>query len=364
MESTKSKTLLRSLQKARIEAALASPWVKTLKDLCESDDTESEKERHIVRKKLNFQEDNSDKENFSDLDQDDLEVRIRKKLDKKRQEELLLKTGKAFNNKLTERTIKKVAPTRSSSNSDGAKVHKKSRDLDMKSKERVPKKSASRKQSMRSSDSDDDDDVVPFVKPPEAGSLERTPKTTSSRKQSLSSSNSDDEEWWKPSRKSELQLSREIKTTKTFSFLASLSSTLPLHLSSYTLQFFHLSETVPAHQSDPSALIYCNNFTQHRDALLKKLFKMYNETIFDNSIPKDTPLEWNPRMRGTAGYCYCKKIMKHGVVSRRSVRIVLSTKVLDSADRLRDTLVHEMCHAATYVVNEVSDGHGTFWKAW
>lgn len=31
-------------------------------------------------------------------------------------------------------------------------------------------------------------------------------------------------------------------------------------------------------------------------------------------------------------------------------------------DRLRDTLIHEMCHAATWLINGVRDGHGSFWK--
>ncbi len=31
-------------------------------------------------------------------------------------------------------------------------------------------------------------------------------------------------------------------------------------------------------------------------------------------------------------------------------------------DRLRDTLIHEMCHAATWLINGVRDGHGNFWK--
>ena len=34
----------------------------------------------------------------------------------------------------------------------------------------------------------------------------------------------------------------------------------------------------------------------------------------------------------------------------RASKIDLSTKVLDSSDRLRDTLIHEMCHAAAWVV--------------
>lgn len=31
-------------------------------------------------------------------------------------------------------------------------------------------------------------------------------------------------------------------------------------------------------------------------------------------------------------------------------------------DRLRDTLIHEMCHAATWLINGVQDGHGNFWR--
>jgi SprT-like family. len=39
-------------------------------------------------------------------------------------------------------------------------------------------------------------------------------------------------------------------------------------------------------------------------------------------------------------------------------------KVCDTADRLRDTLVHEMCHAAVWILNGVKNGHGHLWNAW
>lgn len=31
-------------------------------------------------------------------------------------------------------------------------------------------------------------------------------------------------------------------------------------------------------------------------------------------------------------------------------------------DRLRDTLIHEVCHAATWLISGVRDGHGRFWR--
>ena len=48
---------------------------------------------------------------------------------------------------------------------------------------------------------------------------------------------------------------------------------------------------------------------------------------------------------------------------KRTARILLSTKVLDSPDRLRDTLIHEMCHAASWIVSGHS-GHGSTWLSW
>ncbi|RXM91785.1 Acidic repeat-containing protein [Acipenser ruthenus] len=69
---------------------------------------------------------------------------------------------------------------------------------------------------------------------------------------------------------------------------------------------------------------------------------------------------WNKKMRKTAGYCVTGQ--RRGVEVQRYARIELSEKVCDSAERLRDTLVHEMCHAATWLINGVRDGHGQFWK--
>ena len=88
---------------------------------------------------------------------------------------------------------------------------------------------------------------------------------------------------------------------------------------------------------------------------------------------------WNKKLRTTAGYC-CYL----GALGARSARIELSTKVVDSygryesfgkilqmkfhfpiADRIRDTLIHEMCHAATWIIDGIKGGgHGRKWRAW
>lgn len=83
---------------------------------------------------------------------------------------------------------------------------------------------------------------------------------------------------------------------------------------------------------------------------------MYNELVFENELV--APCSWNKKLLNTAGRCHLTRIG-----GTRKSRIELSEKVLTSADRLRCTLIHEMCHAATWVYNG-EDGHGKTWKAW
>ncbi|KMQ93974.1 acidic repeat-containing protein [Lasius niger] len=122
-----------------------------------------------------------------------------------------------------------------------------------------------------------------------------------------------------------------------------------------------LSNMIPISNTHPDAKKYRLDYKNNKEELCKELYKLYNEKVFDNQLPQDVPIEWNIRMRGTAGFCYNKKSVRtlSGVV--RSSRIVLATKILDTPDRLRDTLIHEMCHAAAWLINNVSDGHGPFW---
>ncbi|XP_072519954.1 germ cell nuclear acidic protein [Salminus brasiliensis] len=104
---------------------------------------------------------------------------------------------------------------------------------------------------------------------------------------------------------------------------------------------------------------YCRNFKQNKEELTKKLYQLYNTSVFDSKLPTDMSVTWNTKLRKTAGYCITGQ---ERITSKRYARIELSVKVCDSADRLRDTLVHEMCHAATWLINNVRDGHGPFWK--
>ncbi|XP_056395509.1 germ cell nuclear acidic protein-like [Hyla sarda] len=108
-----------------------------------------------------------------------------------------------------------------------------------------------------------------------------------------------------------------------------------------------------------STSVYVKSFKQKKHELTIQLYRLYNQTIFELKLPENLEITWNKKMRKTAGYCVTGQKRQ---TLERYARIELSEKVCDSADRLRDTLIHEICHAATWLINGVRDGHGQYWK--
>ncbi|XP_055912510.1 germ cell nuclear acidic protein-like [Eupeodes corollae] len=106
----------------------------------------------------------------------------------------------------------------------------------------------------------------------------------------------------------------------------------------------------------PDALYYRDNFRLKKEELATRLYEIYNTKCFNDTL--NVPLVWNKKLTNTAGRCMNKKRL-----GDRTCVIELSEKVLTSADRLRCTLIHELCHAATWILNGES-GHGATWKAW
>ncbi|XP_033705402.1 germ cell nuclear acidic protein [Tursiops truncatus] len=102
------------------------------------------------------------------------------------------------------------------------------------------------------------------------------------------------------------------------------------------------------------------NFKQNKDELVQKIYALCNSSVFDKKMPEKIDIGWNKKMLRTAGLCttgetrYPKR--------QRYAKIEISQKVCDSADRLRDTLVHEICHAASWLLDGVRDSHGDAWK--
>ncbi|KAM4038419.1 germ cell nuclear acidic protein-like [Anomaloglossus baeobatrachus] len=106
--------------------------------------------------------------------------------------------------------------------------------------------------------------------------------------------------------------------------------------------------------------IYVTDFEVTREELVERLFLHYNSTVFGYQLPKNMAFMWNKSLKTTAGECL--QGMKDN--QRMSV-ILLSNRVLDSAERLRSTVAHEMCHAACWIIDgEAFDNHGPLWQAY
>lgn len=116
--------------------------------------------------------------------------------------------------------------------------------------------------------------------------------------------------------------------------------------------------------------------------LSQELYAKYNKKAFGSKLPADMPVMWSKRLLTTAGLTYCRQKRqsipcKNSFVdltvaaaaptagSVRSAAIDLSIKVLDNAQRLQNTLLHEMCHAAAWLIDGVrKPPHGSHFKKW
>lgn len=103
-----------------------------------------------------------------------------------------------------------------------------------------------------------------------------------------------------------------------------------------------------------------------RETMTRALYAEYNTRVFNSALPADMTLEWGPRLTKTAGLTYTSMARgADGGLPRHTARIVLSTKVLDTPYKLAQTLLHEMCHAAAWLVDHINrPPHGAAFHKW
>ncbi|OUS42578.1 SPRT-like metalloprotease [Ostreococcus tauri] len=106
------------------------------------------------------------------------------------------------------------------------------------------------------------------------------------------------------------------------------------------------------------------NFNRHKDVLTAALFEEFNASVFDDALPADFEVSWNKKLLTTAGLTHYKRSSKTGETVY-SARIELSTKVLDTVEKLEATLLHEMCHASSWLIDKTAKPpHGPVFKKW
>ncbi len=113
----------------------------------------------------------------------------------------------------------------------------------------------------------------------------------------------------------------------------------------------------------PSRQMSRSKFQVQREQLTKSIFQRFNTTVFEGSLEK-VEVTWSKRLIKTAGLTRLKKITR-GTITNYFASIELSAKLIDDEARLQSTLMHEMCHAAAWLVDKVSKPpHGQCFKKW
>jgi predicted SprT family Zn-dependent metalloprotease len=83
---------------------------------------------------------------------------------------------------------------------------------------------------------------------------------------------------------------------------------------------------------------------------LDALFDELNEAHFNNEVPK-IPVNWNNRLRTTAGRCFPRRI-RGTICDIEPYKIDLANRLFENndwdIDKVKRTLVHEMVHAWLY----------------
>lgn len=124
-------------------------------------------------------------------------------------------------------------------------------------------------------------------------------------------------------------------------------------------------------------------FKRDRETLTQKYFESFNAAAFKGQLPSTVQVVWNKRLLTTAGITKLKltntRLASGGAISpsevskeerqkrlaaQRTAVIELSEKVCDNEERLKTTLLHEMCHVASWLLDaERKPPHGpAFWK--
>eukprot|EP00891_Asterochloris_glomerata_P001488 jgi/Astpho2/1488/e_gw1.00026.148.1_t len=91
----------------------------------------------------------------------------------------------------------------------------------------------------------------------------------------------------------------------------------------------------------------------------------YNAELFDNKLPADLHISWSTKLKTTAGLTHFKRSTCSDGTVTHLASVDLSTKVVDGMHKLEQTLCHELCHVASWVVDKAcKPPHGPHFRAW
>ncbi|KAJ6519297.1 SprT-like family-domain-containing protein [Mycena sanguinolenta] len=95
----------------------------------------------------------------------------------------------------------------------------------------------------------------------------------------------------------------------------------------------------------------------------QQVYSWLNKKVFKDQLPSlDTiEIKWNNRLVSTAG----KAQFHRDRNGNEYAEIHLATKIVDSPGRIRNTLSHEMCHLACWIIDkQIQESHGELFHKW
>jgi predicted SprT family Zn-dependent metalloprotease len=100
-------------------------------------------------------------------------------------------------------------------------------------------------------------------------------------------------------------------------------------------------------------------FEENRMRYLEYYGNLFHKIVFNNRLKGKVRVEFTSRFVITGGTTV-------GMGAGKVVKITISSLIIDSKEKLRDTLIHELCHAAVTVIDHVPNarGHGEEWLKW
>nr|XP_019011728.1 uncharacterized protein I206_03833 [Kwoniella pini CBS 10737]OCF50509.1 hypothetical protein I206_03833 [Kwoniella pini CBS 10737] len=108
-------------------------------------------------------------------------------------------------------------------------------------------------------------------------------------------------------------------------------------------------------------------WAEERERIANVIFKELDERVFERKLGIEgvgAKVIWNKRLLTTAGVARSKRVTKNGE-STKEHWIELSEKVLTGEKQIINTVAHEMCHLATWIIsNEYRNPHGRIFKSW
>ncbi|KAL7669387.1 hypothetical protein ACOME3_010044 [Neoechinorhynchus agilis] len=112
-----------------------------------------------------------------------------------------------------------------------------------------------------------------------------------------------------------------------------------------------------------NAVYILSHFPGNWKLAAKFIYEDANIHVFRGQLPSDIEIKWNKRLTMTAGRFIWRKPKSDNQFTKCFIE--MSSKLNNTVQRFRDTLLHEMCHVANVMIdNLTNENHGKHWKKW